>query len=32
MVNAGLWDAGHKTWEMKKVRRDDSCIHNEKID
>jgi hypothetical protein len=42
MVNMGSWDARHETWEMKqrvishvgveKVRRDDSYIHNEKID
>ena len=32
MVNASLLDVSHDIWEIKKVRRDDTCIHNEKID
>jgi hypothetical protein len=32
MVNAGLWDLGHKTWGMQNVEGNDSHIRNEKID
>jgi hypothetical protein len=32
MVNVGLWDVGHKTWEMEKIKRDESCIRHEKME